>query len=721
MTLSSANLLRLLLQFVLLLAGARTLGEGARRLGQPEVLGELLAGVLLGPSLLGALLPGAFHALFPASGPEPLLLQLVADLGVILLLLLSGAEVDLDLVAQRARPALLVAAGGVAVPFAAGYGLAVVLPGGLVGPSGSRPVFDLFVATALSISAIPVIVKILLDMRLMRRDIGQLTVAAGVLNDMAGWFLLAGVVGFATARALPVTRIAVSVVGTLAFAAFLFTWGHRLMRALIVWVDDTFGGEGATTTAVLLVGLLGAAATQALHVEAFLGAFLVGVQLARIPRVRGEVAAHLRGMTLAVFAPVFFASAGLRVDVPSLLHPLLLLVAAAIVATACVGKFAGTYLGARLAGVGPWMALSLGAAMNARGAVEVIVATVGLQAGVLTVPMYSMIILMAVTTSVLAPPALRWSLRRTPADPREEERLRREAFASRSFVHGLRRMLVPVRDGRYALAAAEVVSHLAAGREVEAVALSAGHSLAPGVDTGVRAAARPPAAAGEQRADTARRVQWRFREVPAPQGVAAAILAEAARDYDLLVLGAPERRAGAGLFGGVVDPVVREAPCGVLVLQAPQWRGSGVRLRRIVVPTRGTAAERRGAELALALAHGTGATIAALHVVEPDALGRGGAAALRAEPRWAAHATGEIERLGREAFDLPVTRLVQFRDTATVSDAIVRGASSDGDLILLTARRRAAGGELYCGRTVDQVLRAARCPVAVLFEAAGPA
>lgn len=267
MSLTSADLLKFLLAFMLLLGGARGLGEIARRLNQPQVIGELLAGVVLGPSLLGAILPGVFHAVFPSQGVPPVLLQLAAEFGVILLLLLSGIDVDVALVRQKARPALLVALGGVLVPFLAGYGLALVLPHALVAQPHARPVFLLFMATAMSISAIPVIVKILLDMDLMRRDVGQLTLAAGVINDTTGWFLLALVSGIATAGALPVDQLTLSIFGTLAFAVFCFTLGYRLIRALVQWVDDQFGGESATLTAVLLVGLGGAAITQALHVE----------------------------------------------------------------------------------------------------------------------------------------------------------------------------------------------------------------------------------------------------------------------------------------------------------------------------------------------------------------------------------------------------------------------------------------------------------------------
>ncbi len=711
MPLTPSDLLRFLVEFLLLLVFARGLGEVARRLNQPQVIGELLAGVVLGPSLLGGLLPGLSAAVFPAQGVQPLLLQLLAQFGVILLLLLSGIEVDLDLVRRKAKPALLVALGGVLVPFLCGYGLATVLPAALVAHSQARPVFVLFVATAMSISAIPVIVKILLDMDLMRRDVGQLTLAAGVINDATGWFLLAMVAGIATARALPLSGLAVSIFGTLAFAAFCFTVGYRIIRALVHWVDDHFGGESATLSCVLVVGLAGAAATQALHVEAFLGAFLIGVQLSRIPRVTRAARRQLEAMTLGVFAPVFFAVAGLKVNVPELLTPLLLAVLAAVIVVACVGKFAGTYFGARLAGVSPWLSAALGSGMNARGAVEIIVATVGLQLGVLTVPMYSIIVAMAVATSVMAPPLLRWTLRRAPIDPEEQQRLQREAREAQSFLHGLRRMLVPVRDGRYALVAGEVVAHLAGTRAVEAVAL---HVRMEGEDGG--APPLPPTSGDDAQ------VEWKQRAATSPDGVANAILAEAGRDYDLLVLGATAVRPDSGLFGPVVDAVVQATPCAVLVLHAPRWRQDGVRMRRILLPTAGTRADMRAAEFAAALARRTGAEIMALHVVDAFPLTEpfGGRAMglLRSADEHGWHATVAVHRLGADV-GVAVHREVRMRVGGAVSDEIIQYAAAGGcDLILMHAERRASHGELYCGRTVEQVLRNARCPVAVLLDPA---
>lgn len=411
MSLTSLELLRFLLEFALLLAVARILGEIGRRLKQPQVIGELLTGVVIGPSMLGSLFPAMYQTIFPAQGAQGLLLQLISQLGVIFLLLLSGLETQVNIVRRYTRPALVISASGVIVSFAAGYGLATLLPRSLMANPLQHAAFLLFVATAISMSAIPVIVKILIDMNLIARQFGQLILAIGIVTDTAGWFLLSFVTGIATSQHVPMKSLLVSVFGTLAFAVFCFTLGYRMIRYSLEWIKKHFGGETPILSSIIVIGLVGAAITQGLGVEAFLGAFLVGIQMARVPHITNEVLPQLRGMTIAVFAPVFFASAGLKVNLTQMDSMEMLLIMLAVIGVATVSKFLGTYLGARAAGLTHWTAMGLGSGLNARGAVEIIVATIGLQMGILTTQMYTIIVIMAVATSMMAPPLLRWSLR----------------------------------------------------------------------------------------------------------------------------------------------------------------------------------------------------------------------------------------------------------------------------------------------------------------------
>jgi Kef-type K+ transport system membrane component KefB len=708
-TLSTSGFEHFLVAFIVLLLTARVLGEGARRLGQPSVIGEILAGVILGPSLLGWLIPSVNAQFFPPDDQSALLLQLVAQLGVILLLLLSGMETNLTIIRREARPAAVVAAGGILVPFLAGFLLALLLPPDLLGPAADRSGFGLFIATALAMSAIPVIVKILLDLDLLRRDVGQLILAVGMVTDSIGWFLLALVARFAAADGQPVAALAVPLLGTLAFATLSFTIGGDLLRRSLAWVDHRLGSEDGLLAVVFAVGLAGAALTLALGVEAFLGAFLVGVMLSRVSRVQRRVRPQLEGTALGIFAPFFFATAGLRVDLTSLLRPDLLGLTLIVVGVASLGKFVGVYFGARLAGRDHWLSVALGAGLNARGAVEIVVALIGLELGILSPTSYAMIVVMAIATSVSAPPFLRWALRHVPSPAEEERRLRREALDARGFLGGLERILVPVRDGRFALQAAAIIGHLAADRELDALALH------------VRTAAKGAKPVGEAPdggavlTPSGSAVNWRFRGVVA-DAVGEAILAEASRGYDLLVLGAPEHPQPASVFGRVVDEVAALASCPVFVLRLPA-PGQPLSPRRLILPVVGTESDRSAVEFALALARGIGASVLALHVVELDPLrelvGVGGAG--EQDRLWS---IGETAGLRVQAFgdlrgvDVDPRVVVG----ASVADEILAQASDDqNDLILLTAHRRLAGRDLACGRTVEEVVRRATCPVAVLF------
>ncbi|MCI0183503.1 cation:proton antiporter [Sulfoacidibacillus ferrooxidans] len=711
--LTSIETLRFLLELILLLTVARGLGEIARKLGQPQVIGELLAGVVLGPSLFGWVLPSVYQSIFPNNEIQSLLIQVISELGVILLLLLSGIEVDIPLVKRKAKSAPIIAFGSLLVPFISGYGLAYIVPVSLIGQPSERPIFALFIATALSLSAIPVIVKILLDMDLMRRDIGQLTLATGIINDTVGWFLLSIVAGFATARVLPIESIAISIVGTLLYALFAFTLGYRMIRAFIRFVDDHFPHGNATLAAIFIMGLIGAAITQALHVEAFLGAFIIGVQLSRIPRVKRAAREQLETMTLGIFAPVFFAVAGLKVDLPALLTPELLLTLLAIILVASIGKFIGTYLGARSVGLPHWTAIALGSGMNARGAVEIIVATVGLQIGVLTISMYSMIVIMAVVTSIIAPPLLRWSLHRSPVDPQEEERLSQEGRKERSFLYGIQKMLVPIRDGRYAMMAAQVASHLAGERGMDATALhvrSSRDRTAQGA-TDTNTTITP----------TSTQVSWSMREISDADGVAKAILEEAKKDYDLLILGASARPSLTGLFGQVVDNIVQSAPCPTWVWRIPQQMTAIGDPQRILLPTTGVLGDRRVAELALAIARDTGATLIVLHVVNAYPLTDPFGVSVSDQIHWeTAHAEAAMQFMEglAQGVTVPIERKVMY-SRGNAGDAITKFAIEQHcDMILLHAEQRFSGGELYCGNTVEQVLHVSDRPVAILFPPA---
>ncbi|MGW0551032.1 cation:proton antiporter [Streptomyces altiplanensis] len=392
-----------LLQLGVLLLLALCLGRLAVRCGLPAVVGELSTGILLGPSVFGLLAPEAAARLLPAQPGQAHLLDAVAQFAVLMFVGVAGAHLDLGMVRRRRGVMLKVSLGSLLIPLGLGVGAGFLIPRTLMGEGAQRPVFALYLGVALSVSAIPVIAKTLADMRLLHRDVGQLTLASAALTDAVSWFLLSLVSTMAVGALAPgdIALAVLSLTGFVAAAAFA---GRPLVR----WVMRRAGRTGdpvPVAAAAAVVVLLSAAASQALELEAVFGAFAAGVLLSQA--VDRRLLAPLRSVTLAVFAPLFLATAGLRIDLTALADPVVLVTGLVVLALASLGKLAGGYLGARSGGLGHWEGIAIGAGLNARGAVEIVVAAVGLRLGLLTTATYTIVLLIAVATSLMAPPLLR--------------------------------------------------------------------------------------------------------------------------------------------------------------------------------------------------------------------------------------------------------------------------------------------------------------------------
>lgn len=428
--LAAHQLLVFLLQVALLLLLARVLGRLAELVKLPAIVGELVTGVLLGPSLLGILTPGLAGWLLPSAPEQMHMLDAVGQLGVLLLVAVTGTHLDQAMLLRRGGTALRVSMSGLLVPLTFGVLAGLFVPRSLIAGDTEQWVFALFLGVAMCVSAIPVIAKTLSDMRLLHRDIGQLTLAAGTVDDVVGWFLLSVVSAAATIGVG--TRTVWSVVFLAGFVAVAAVIG----RPLVVRVMRTAARaetSGPTVASAIVIVLLGAATTSALGMEPVFGAFVAGILLG----VRGGTdqtkLAPLRTIVLSVLAPIFMATAGLRMDLTALGRPTVALAAVAVLAIAITGKFAGAYLGARLSRLGHWEGIALGAGMNARGVIEVIVAMTGLRLGVLNTATYTVVVLVAIVTSLMAPPLLRWTMRRVAQN--EDELLRRathDAWAGNS-------------------------------------------------------------------------------------------------------------------------------------------------------------------------------------------------------------------------------------------------------------------------------------------------
>lgn len=409
--LAPAEITTLLLGFAVMLGLARVFGEIFNRFRQPAIVGEILAGILLGPTVLGVVAPGWFQTLFPAVGNVAIAYHTLITIAVVLLLLIAGLEIDLSILWRQGRAALLVSVLGTAVPFAMGFGAAYAFPQFWGIEPGADPLtFALFFGTALSISALPVIAKIMMDMSLFKTDVGMLVMGAAMFSDLVGWIIFSIVLGMMNAHAAEGQANAhggLSVWGTIGLTLLLvattLTLGRWLANKALPWIQSRMSWPGGVLGFTLVLTFLGAAATEAIGIHAIFGAFLVGIAIGDSAHMRQQTRAVLHQFVTYIFAPIFFVSIGLEADfLQNLNVPLTL----GVLVVAFVGKIAGCMLGARLGGLPRRDGWAISFGMNARGAMEIILGLLALQYGVIQPEMFVALVVLALLSSVISGPLM---------------------------------------------------------------------------------------------------------------------------------------------------------------------------------------------------------------------------------------------------------------------------------------------------------------------------
>jgi Kef-type K+ transport system membrane component KefB len=417
-------LLVFLLQIGALLGLALVLGRLSQRLGMPTIVGELASGVLLGPSLLAHAAPRLSHWLFPGDPTQMHLLDAVGQLGVLLLVGFTGMHLDLKVVRRYGGKAAGVSAAALLLPLGLGVWLGYALPGALKPHDADTTVFAWFVGVAMCVSSIPVIGRVLVDMKLIHRNVGQLILVVGTVDDAVGWLLVSVVTALATTGvggheiATPLWHLGVVVL-------VLLTAGRWVVRAVMELAGRS-GSRGTTIAATVILLVLAGAGAQALGFEAVFGAFLCGILIgAAGSDHQARQLEPLNTTVLSFLSPLFFALAGLRIDLTSLTHAKIALWGLTALVIAVVGKFLGAFVGSVFSRLDRWEALALGAGINARGVIQVVIAVVGVRLGLLTTAMYSIIVLIAILTPLMAPPILRIAMKRIEHTAEEELRERR--------------------------------------------------------------------------------------------------------------------------------------------------------------------------------------------------------------------------------------------------------------------------------------------------------
>ncbi|HEY1372961.1 MAG TPA: cation:proton antiporter [Candidatus Binatia bacterium] len=393
-----------LLQLSIVLSFVLALGGLFRRFGQAAVVGEILAGLLLGPSGLGFVAPEIFNALFPKNSTQ--MLGSLAWLGSIFLLFAAGMEVDLNLLAAKRRIIFNTSLFAIGLPFTLGLIFGAVVPDAYLVDPERRWIFALFAATAMSISAVPVVAKVLMDLDLLRFAVGQLIIGTAVVNDIVGWLFFAMLLSLMTGGVIVGGSILWVIVLTLVFTAFCLSLGRKLVSRLFASIQRLGVAREGFLGIGLLIAFFCAAFTQWIGIHAVFGAFLAGAMVGATGDIKESLRWSLRDIVFYLFAPIFFASMGFRVNFIANFDTALVV---SMVAIACVGKAAGAVSGAFFGGLSRRDALTVGFGLMPTGAMGLILAFLALEHGLINERVFVALTAVAIVTSWLSGPLMQWA------------------------------------------------------------------------------------------------------------------------------------------------------------------------------------------------------------------------------------------------------------------------------------------------------------------------
>jgi len=719
-------------EIVLMLFVGRLLGEVMQRLGQPAVMGQLIAGVVLGPSILGAFAPSAYQALFPNTPEQKKMLDAIAQVGVLMLLLLTGMETDIALINRVRRKALFSSVAGVLLPFACGFTLGEYLPASMLPNPQQRLATSLFLATTLSISSVKIVAMVIRDVGFMRRNIGQVILASAILDDTIGWIIIAIIGAIASEGTINAAGLSFSVVGTIVFLAFSFTVGRRIVTSIIRWTNDNFTIELPVITAILLLMFVMALFTEYIGVHTVLGAFIAGVLIGQSPILTRHIEEQLRGLIIAFFAPIFFAVAGLSIDLSVLSSVFFIELAVGLILIASFGKVVGCYVGGRLGGLSHREGIALAVGMNARGSTEVIVASIGLSLGVLTRDIYTLIVVMAITTTMIMPPLLRWALSRIPPTGEEKERLEREAAEENDFVPNVERLLIAVdrsEDGKLA----SVLSGMFIGtRQVAATVLELSEESNPLTPQSSLSISedKPGEIVKTTAEEVTRSGQESAKGIDAPlaplimsgklseKDLPQTILDEVKKGYDMIFLGVENALSSTGgegiTFVPALQKIIKEFD-GTTAITVSRGKNYALNLQdealNILVPITGTDYSRLAAEVAMAIGSANKSFVTALHVSPPP----NEIDLIRRQPRERINAgrslIKEIKAIGARTSVKVTARIkVNPNPERAILRQIERGKHN---LVVLGVKSR-SGDQLFFGHRVSILLEKTPCSMLII-------
>lgn len=404
--LSQQELMSLLIQLSVMLVAGRILAEAARKLKQPSVVGEILAGILLGPTILGLLSPESFEALFP-QGTSSLVLDGFVQVAVVMLLFIAGLEVDLHIVWKQGRQAVITSMFGLVVPFAIGFIFPYSFPDFFgYADDGKRLAFALFMGTSMAITALPVIARILMDLNIFKSRLSMLIISSAMVNDLIGWLIFSIILGM-IGKGHQHVSLPNTIILTIGFTIIMLTLGRGVLNRILPWINTKLAWPGGLLSISLAMCFFAAAFTEYIGIHAIFGAFILGVALGDSEHMSERAKEIIHQFINNIFAPLFFVSIGLKVNFIANFDFWLTLI---ILVIAFAGKILGSGFGARLSGFKWNESLAVGFGMNARGAMEIILGLIALEVGLINEKVFVSLVIMALITSMTSGPLMKWSL-----------------------------------------------------------------------------------------------------------------------------------------------------------------------------------------------------------------------------------------------------------------------------------------------------------------------
>lgn len=702
------EILTILLQLFALLTLAKILAEVAQRLNLPIVVGEIFAGIILGPSLLGSL--SGYREYFQPNFNQQNYLDVFTLLGSMLLLFIAGLHIDVKFIKHHSRKAFVISLFSFLVSFSFTLLFLMLLPPNLIPGIQINTLTAIFISATLAISAISVLAKVLLDMDFIRRDFGQLAIAIGVIDETIIWIFLSVIIGLSATVEFSYQSALLSFTKVLAFIIIGVIGGKYLIGKFIEITQRFFRLKFKYLSLILLIIFFFSLLASILKLEPVLGAFIAGIIFSQLPSLTDDSIEKIDSITFSFFAPVFFAASGLRVDIRDFANINILLLSLLVLFLSSFGKALGSYLSARFVSkFNYWSALSFSIGLNTRGTVQIIVATIGLTTGIISQEIFSTIIVISVISSLTAPVLMKFAVKKI--EPTEEEmlRLKKEETLQKSILSKINSVLVPVRL-RKDFNTSDI-------KNIETKLLEKINFKKQIKVTLLTVVNENDKIISEKFLDN---LQTKLeslkvnRQIIISEKPLNAILDELKKGYDLLVVGATEKTSSNDtIINPFVDDLIRMASCQSLIIHSP-INFHRKELNKILVPVDGSLASKKAAELAFSISDPDIDEVHLLRVIEQKSSKDNlliNQSLIERQYEYAKVILDSIKNIG-DSFQVKTFTRVEIGDFP--EDVILRAASEYGfDLVVLGTELKPGTEKLYLGPRVERILNDCTCPVAV--------